>query len=50
MANLKEHIEIVHEKKRDFECTICQKSFPRKGNLERHNLSSKHQQNALSAN
>ena len=33
-ANIKEHIQIVHEKIWNFTWEICEKSFPRQGNLD----------------
>ena len=30
------HVESVHEERKPFDCTICQKSFAIKGKLDRH--------------
>jgi uncharacterized Zn-finger protein len=34
--NLRRHIECVHEKLKEHQCNICQKSFGLKGSLSKH--------------
>ena len=35
-GNLKQHVEAIHEKKRDFACTVCNAKFYFKHKMEDH--------------